>query len=93
MESDVEENWPVELVEIRNKFTSSAKREIESMKELHTSEITRLKQEYARNLSRAIERHQEEMNKMMKSCSSQKIYNLQSNGVNEEVDSNLVQER
>uniref|UniRef100_A0ABD2XID6 Pericentrin/AKAP-450 centrosomal targeting domain-containing protein n=1 Tax=Trichogramma kaykai TaxID=54128 RepID=A0ABD2XID6_9HYME len=39
------EKWPAELLELRNKFTSNMKREIQQLKERHVSEIKRVKQE------------------------------------------------
>ncbi|XP_058802826.1 uncharacterized protein LOC131670866 [Phymastichus coffea] len=45
MESESDENWPTELLELRNKFTSNTKREIQTLKEKHLHEIRCLKEE------------------------------------------------
>lgn len=45
VESESDENWPTELLELRNKFTSNTKREIQALKERHVQEIKRLKEE------------------------------------------------
>ena len=60
----MEDNWPPELLDIRNKFTNNAKREIEELKSLHADELKQLKDEHSRSVSRIIERHQQEMNKI-----------------------------
>ncbi|XP_044008383.1 cytadherence high molecular weight protein 2-like isoform X1 [Aphidius gifuensis] len=64
VESDSEENWPTELLQLRNKFTSDAKREMEKLKEIHRSEISHIKEEHLRGVSRIIERHNDEIKKL-----------------------------
>ncbi|XP_057326171.1 pericentrin-like isoform X3 [Microplitis mediator] len=64
-ESYTEENWPPELLELRNKFTNNARRDIEKLREDHLHEINQLKEEHSRNLSKTIERYQEEVNKLI----------------------------
>lgn len=64
-ESYTEENWPPELLELRNKFTNNARRDIEKLKEDHLHEINQLKEEHSRNLTKTIERYQEEVNKLI----------------------------
>ncbi|KAK0179009.1 hypothetical protein PV327_007836 [Microctonus hyperodae] len=64
VETDNEDDWPPELLELRNKFTNNAKREMEKLKSDHASQIAQLKDDYSRNLSRTIERYQEEINKL-----------------------------
>lgn len=45
-ESDSDENWPSELLELRNKFTSNTKREIQALKERHNLEVKRIKEDH-----------------------------------------------
>ncbi|XP_044599405.1 centromere-associated protein E-like isoform X3 [Cotesia glomerata] len=81
-ESSSEENWPPELLELRNKFTNNAKRDIEKLKEDHLREINQLKEEHSRNLSKTIERYQEEVNKLsseIKACNQNKHVSLVNN--------------
>ncbi|XP_074102981.1 uncharacterized protein LOC141530035 isoform X4 [Cotesia typhae] len=81
-ESYSEENWPPELLELRNKFTNNAKRDIEKLKEDHLREINQLKEEHSRNLSKTIERYQEEVNKLsieIKACNQNKHVSLVNN--------------
>ncbi|XP_012253145.2 A-kinase anchor protein 9 isoform X3 [Athalia rosae] len=63
-ESDAQQSWPAELLELRNKFTDDSKREIQELKEQHLLELARLKEEHSRLLSRSIERHEQELNKI-----------------------------
>ncbi|XP_076236132.1 uncharacterized protein LOC143180351 isoform X3 [Calliopsis andreniformis] len=67
VESDAEDNWPSELLELRDKLTSNAKREIQLLKETHAAEVHRLKEEHSKNVARMIDRHQEELNNIRKS--------------------------
>ncbi|XP_043259334.1 A-kinase anchor protein 9-like isoform X1 [Colletes gigas] len=64
VESDAEDNWSSELLELRDKLTNNAKREMQLLKETHTAELCRLKEEHSRNVARMIDRHQEELNKI-----------------------------
>nr|XP_033185460.1 A-kinase anchor protein 9-like isoform X1 [Bombus vancouverensis nearcticus] len=68
VESDVEDNWPAELLELRDKLTGNAKREMQLLKETHTEEMQRLKEEHSRTVARMIDRHQEELNKIKSEC-------------------------
>ncbi|XP_032454885.1 centromere-associated protein E isoform X3 [Nasonia vitripennis] len=45
VESESDENWPTELLELRNKFTSNTKREIQALRERHVQEIKCLREE------------------------------------------------
>lgn len=62
MESDKEENWPFELLELRDKFTSNAKQEIQELKKLHCAELARLKDEHNSVVARIFEQHKKEIN-------------------------------
>ncbi|CAD1471579.1 unnamed protein product [Heterotrigona itama] len=68
VESDAEDNWPAELLELRDKLTGNAKKEIQLLKKSHTEEVQRLKEEHSRNVARMIDRHQEELNKIKSEC-------------------------
>lgn len=68
VESDAEDNWPVELLELRDKLTGNAKKEMQLLKKSHTEEVQRLKEEHSRNVARMIDRHQEELNKIKSEC-------------------------
>lgn len=68
VESDVEDNWPAELLELRDKLTGNAKKEMQLLKETHTEEMQRLKEEHSRTVARMIDRHQEELNKIKSEC-------------------------
>ncbi|XP_063990407.1 golgin subfamily A member 4-like isoform X2 [Diachasmimorpha longicaudata] len=57
VEGDPEENWPPELLQLRNKFTNNARREVEKLKESHQIEISKLKEEY----TKALENYESEM--------------------------------
>ncbi|XP_046753841.1 centromere-associated protein E-like isoform X2 [Diprion similis] len=63
-ESDAQQSWPAELLELRDKFTDGSKREIQELKEQHTAELARLKEEHTRLLTRTIERHEDELTKI-----------------------------
>ncbi|XP_076757521.1 uncharacterized protein LOC143427349 isoform X8 [Xylocopa sonorina] len=64
VESDVEDNWPAELLELRDKLTSNAKKEMRILKETHAGEVQRLKEEHSRAVARMINRHQEELHRI-----------------------------
>ncbi|CAL7942532.1 unnamed protein product [Xylocopa violacea] len=64
VESDVEDNWPAELLELRDKLTSNAKKEMRILKETHAGEVQRLKEEHSRTVARMINRHQEELHRI-----------------------------
>ncbi|XP_011059729.1 PREDICTED: A-kinase anchor protein 9-like isoform X7 [Acromyrmex echinatior] len=61
VETDKEDNWPVELLELRDKFTSNAKQEIQELKKIHATELVRLKDEYSCTVTRMLEQHQKEI--------------------------------
>ncbi|XP_076180017.1 uncharacterized protein LOC143153085 [Ptiloglossa arizonensis] len=63
VESDVEDNWSSELLELRDKLTNNAKHEMQLLKDEHAIEVHRLKEEHSRKVTRMIERHQVELNK------------------------------
>jgi hypothetical protein len=58
---DKEDNWPAELLELRDKFTSNAKQEIQELKKMHNAELIRLKDEYDCVVARMLEQHQKEI--------------------------------
>uniref|UniRef100_A0A0C9RCG3 AKAP9_2 protein n=1 Tax=Fopius arisanus TaxID=64838 RepID=A0A0C9RCG3_9HYME len=58
VEGDTEDNWPPELLQLRNKFTMNARREMEKLKESHEEEMTRLKEDY----SKALESYESQLN-------------------------------
>lgn len=62
----MEDSWPSELLELRDKLTSNAKREMQQLKETHAVEVHRLKEEHSKNVARMIDRHQEELSKIRK---------------------------
>ncbi|KZC09212.1 Pericentrin [Dufourea novaeangliae] len=64
VESEVEDNLSPELLELRDRLTGNAKREMQLLQETHATEVQRLKDEYSRNVARMIDRHQEELNKI-----------------------------
>ncbi|KOC61634.1 Pericentrin [Habropoda laboriosa] len=82
VESDTDENWPPELLELRDKLTSNAKREMQLLKETHAAEVQRLKE----TVARMIDRHQEEMSKI-------KSENNQSYGGRRDSDRSILDER
>ncbi|XP_029163960.1 A-kinase anchor protein 9-like isoform X2 [Nylanderia fulva] len=61
VEADKEDNWPIELLELRDKFTSNAKQEIQEIKEMHSTELTRLRDEHDCMLARMLEQHRKEI--------------------------------
>jgi len=61
VETDKEDNWPIELLELRDKFTSNAKQEIQELKKIHTTELSRLKDEHSCIITRMLEQHQKEI--------------------------------
>ncbi|XP_046436296.1 nuclear mitotic apparatus protein 1-like isoform X3 [Neodiprion fabricii] len=63
-ETDAQQSWPAELLELRDKFTDGSKREIQELKEQHIAELARLKEEHTRLLNRTIERHEDELTKI-----------------------------
>lgn len=63
-ETDAQQSWPAELLELRDKFTDGSKREIRELTEQHSIELARLRDEHSRILSRNIERHSEEVNRI-----------------------------
>lgn len=83
VESDAEDNWPAELLELRDKLTGNAKKEMQLLKKSHTEEVQRLKEEHSRNVARMIDRHQEELNKIKSEC-------VQNYGVKRDSDKNTL---
>ncbi|XP_018368606.1 PREDICTED: A-kinase anchor protein 9-like isoform X3 [Trachymyrmex cornetzi] len=61
VETDKEDNWPVELLELRDKFTSNAKQEMQELKKIHATELVRLKDEHSCIVTRMLEQHQKEI--------------------------------
>ncbi|XP_018308232.1 A-kinase anchor protein 9 isoform X3 [Mycetomoellerius zeteki] len=61
VETDKEDNWPAELLELRDKFTSNAKQEIQELKKVHATELVRLKDEQSCIVTRMFEQHQKEI--------------------------------
>ncbi|XP_015171132.1 PREDICTED: golgin subfamily A member 4-like isoform X2 [Polistes dominula] len=64
VETDTEDNWPSELLILRDKLTNNAKQQIQELKEIHATEVLRLKEQYSSNLAQLIEKHKEEINKI-----------------------------
>ncbi|XP_031363989.1 A-kinase anchor protein 9-like isoform X10 [Apis dorsata] len=64
IESDVEDNWPIELLELRDKLTGNAKKEMQLLKNTHIEEMQHLKEEHSRTVTRMIDCHREELNKI-----------------------------
>lgn len=93
VESDMEDNWPTELLELRNKFTNNAKRETEELRSIHAAELKQLRDEHSRNVSRIIERHQEEVRKIMENCSADEKKKQMENLTSSLDNSALVRER
>lgn len=54
-ESD-EEDWPSELLQLRDRFTEKYEKEIQELKKQHHNEIEKLKDEHSRVLNNALER-------------------------------------
>lgn len=61
VEGDKEDNWPTELLELRDKFTCNAKQEIQELKKVHGAELARLKDEHSSIVARMLEQHQKEI--------------------------------
>lgn len=70
LESDVEDSWPSELLELRDKLTSNAKREMQQLRHAHAEEVHRLKEEHSKNVARMIDRHQEEVSRIRTGAAS-----------------------
>ncbi|KAL2713201.1 golgin subfamily A member 4-like isoform X1 [Vespula squamosa] len=64
VETDGEDNWPSELIILRDKLTNNAKQQIQELKENHAAEMLRLKDQYSINLAQLIENHKEEIHKI-----------------------------
>ncbi|XP_014603127.1 PREDICTED: golgin subfamily A member 4-like isoform X3 [Polistes canadensis] len=64
VETDTEDNWPSELLILRDKLTNNAKQQIQELKGNHAAEVLRLKEQYSFNLAQLIEKHKEEINKI-----------------------------
>lgn len=71
MEEDKEDDWPPELLQLRNKFTRNAKHEIQELKKTHSMELARLKDEHDSVIARILER-QKEIN-LLKTQNADKI--------------------
>ncbi|XP_050446961.1 A-kinase anchor protein 9-like isoform X3 [Cataglyphis hispanica] len=61
VEADKEDNWPIELLELRDKFTCNAKQEIQEIKKIHSAELTRLRDEHDCIVAQMCEQHQKEI--------------------------------
>ena len=61
VEEDKEDNWPIELLQLRDKFMCNVKQEIQEMKKTHSAELARLKDEHESNVARILEQHQTEL--------------------------------
>ncbi|KAI4487627.1 hypothetical protein M0802_011983 [Mischocyttarus mexicanus] len=64
VETDAEDNWPSELLLLRDKLTNNAKQQIQELKGNYAAEVFRLKEQYSFNLAQLIENHKEEINKI-----------------------------
>lgn len=64
IESEVEDNWPIELLELRDKLTGNAKKEMQLLKNTHIEEVQHLKEEHSRTVTKMIDCHREELNKI-----------------------------
>ncbi|XP_032673747.1 A-kinase anchor protein 9-like isoform X3 [Odontomachus brunneus] len=71
VEEDKEDDWPPELLELRDKFTRNAKHEIQELKKTHSMELSRLKNEHDSVIARMLER-QKEIN-LLKTQNADKI--------------------
>ncbi|XP_066586159.1 uncharacterized protein [Prorops nasuta] len=82
-----EEEMSSELLELRDKFTSNTRRDMEKMKELHSLEIVKIKEEAARNMVKLNENYQKELENIR----------LENNGIrpntNNSAESRIVKER
>ncbi|XP_033220646.1 golgin subfamily A member 4-like isoform X3 [Belonocnema kinseyi] len=95
IDADVEENWPSELLELRNKFTNNAKREIQELRDKHELEVKRLKEDHNININvanRTIKRYEEEIKKLKEEC-NRAIQSEQSGGEKMSLKKDLLQER
>lgn len=63
-EGDKEDNWPAELLELRDKFTYNAKQETLELKKMHSAELARLKEEHSCIAARMLEQHQKEITRL-----------------------------
>ncbi|XP_014473124.1 PREDICTED: A-kinase anchor protein 9-like isoform X2 [Dinoponera quadriceps] len=61
VEEDKEDDWPAELLELRDKFTRNAKQEIQELKKTHSAELARLKDEHDSVVTRVLEQCQKEI--------------------------------
>ncbi|XP_011164731.1 golgin subfamily A member 4 isoform X3 [Solenopsis invicta] len=61
VEADKEDNWPAELLELRDKFTCNAQKEIQELKKMHGVELARLKDEHNCIVTQMLEQHQKEI--------------------------------
>lgn len=62
VEEDKEDDWPPELLELRDKFTRNAKHEVQELKKMHGMELARLKDEHDSAIARMVEQCQKEIN-------------------------------
>ncbi|XP_024943907.1 A-kinase anchor protein 9 isoform X5 [Cephus cinctus] len=90
-DTETEENWPAELLELRNKFTDNTRHEMQCLKEMHSVELQRLKEEHSRSLARIIDRHQEELTGLRKEYADQAVTRKQLSSATLEDD--LIAER
>ncbi|XP_025266921.1 pericentrin isoform X3 [Camponotus floridanus] len=89
VEADKEDNWPTELLELRDKFTCNAKKEIEEIKKMHNAELIRLRDEHACSVARMCEQYQKEIANLKTQNSS----NNQEVGCVESLENNIMEER
>ncbi|XP_067211849.1 golgin subfamily A member 4-like isoform X3 [Linepithema humile] len=61
VEGDKEDNWPAELLELRDKFTCNAKQEIQELRKMHSAELACLKDEHDCLMTQMREQHQKEI--------------------------------
>lgn len=59
--TDQEDNWPTELLELRDKFTCNAKQEILELKKAHEIDLACLKDEHTLIVTQMLEQHQKEI--------------------------------
>lgn len=64
VETDGDDNWPPELLVLRDKLTNNAKQQIQELKEKHAAEVFCLREEYSQNLIQLAANHKEEINKI-----------------------------
>lgn len=89
VEADKEDNWPTELLELRDKFTCNAKKEIEEIKKMHNAELIRLRDEHACSVARMCDQYQKEI----ASLKTQNSSNNQEVGCVESLENNIMEER